>query len=256
MDYLQFHNLKAEFDSPIIVALDFPSEKHATPFIQQLNPNACKIKIGNELFTTTGRKFVESLVTQGFKVFLDLKYHDIPNTVQRACQVAADMGIWMVNVHTSGGTKMMEAAANGLANLQHKPLLIGVTILTSMDESDLKELGTHQPINEKILHLASLAQKSGLDGVVCSAHEVKQIKNQLGGAFVTVTPGIRLINSNKYDQKRIMTPKEAIQVGTDYMVIGRSITQAKNPLDIIYDINLTYQIIKQQSPIGNNIVKI
>ncbi|MBN3859840.1 orotidine-5'-phosphate decarboxylase [Neisseriaceae bacterium PsAf] len=245
MNPLQIDDFKSEFDSPIIVALDFPSEEQAITFIRRLDPSLCKIKIGNELFTTTGRKFVESLVTQGFKIFLDLKYHDIPNTVQRACQVAANMGVWMVNVHTSGGRRMMEAAANGLANLAHKPSLIGVTILTSMDESDLHELGIHKSIDQEILYLASLAQNSGLDGVVCSTHEVKQIKKQLGQSFITVTPGIRLQDTNTHDQKRIMTPKEAIEVGTDYMVIGRSITQTKNPLEIIYDIDLTCRTIQQ-----------
>ena len=162
--------------TPVIVALDFDNADATLQFVRQLNPEHCQVKIGKELFTATGRSLAESLIHQGFKLFLDLKYHDIPNTVASACKVAADMGVWMVDMHASGGRRMMEAAVEAVAGYAHKPLLIGVTVLTSMDEADAREVGIVKPIAEQVVDLATLAQASGLDGVVCSAMEAQPLR--------------------------------------------------------------------------------
>ena len=216
--------------SPVVVALDYSSAQEALRLVDQLNPDQCRIKVGKELFTSAGCNVVESLIGRGFDVFLDLKFHDIPNTCAKAVSAAADMGVWMVNVHASGGRRMMEAAAEALDKKSgSKPLLIGVTVLTSMDASDLADIGLAVSPEEQVVRLATLAESSGLDGVVCSAREVALIRQNCQAGFVTVTPGIRPSWSDSQDQKRIMTPVEAQKAGVDYMVIGRPITQSDNP---------------------------
>lgn len=225
--------------TPVIVALDFADEASTLAFVRRLDPTLCRLKIGKELFTATGRRLAENLINQGFDLFLDLKYHDIPNTVAHACKVAADMGVWMVDMHTSGGRRMMEAAANAVANHNHRPLLIGVTVLTSMQEADLAEIGLTAPISEIVEQWANLAQQSGLDGVVCSAHEAARLRQNHSEQFVLVTPGIRLnTTTNQDDQRRIMTPAEALAAGSSYLVMGRPITQADDPIAVLRQINL------------------
>lgn len=226
---------------PIIVALDFPDEAQTLAFVRQLNPQNCRLKIGKELFTASGRQLAEKLIGQGFDLFLDLKYHDIPNTVAQACRVAADIGVWMVDLHTSGGRRMMQAAAEAIANSSHRPLLIGVTVLTSMEQSDLNELGWTQPIEQIVLRQARLAQNSGLDGVVCSPLEASLLRQQLGTHFALVTPGIRPDSSEQDDQRRTMTPSQAIAAGSTYLVIGRPITRASNPAAALEAINRSLQ---------------
>lgn len=224
--------------TPVIVALDFANENETLHFVRQLDPSLCQLKIGKELFTATGRHLVEKLIHQGFKVFLDLKYHDIPNTVAQACKVAADMGVWLVDMHVSGGRRMMEAAAEALAQHTHRPKLIGVTVLTSMSESDLAEIGLPENPQDLVLKWAKLAQNSGLDGVVCSAQEASMLRQNLGDDFWLVTPGIRLdTQNNADDQRRIMTPKQALAAGSSYLVMGRPITQADNPVALLREIN-------------------
>ena len=224
--------------TPVIVALDFANEHDTLQFVRQLSPDLCQLKIGKELFTATGRQLVEKLVYQGFKLFLDLKYHDIPNTVAQACKVAADMGVWLVDMHASGGRRMIEAAANAVANQSHRPYLIGVTVLTSMEQTDLAELGYTQSPEQLVSQWAALAQQSGLDGVVCSAHEAALLRQQRGDDFLLVTPGIRLdVASNSDDQRRIMTPQQALSAGASYLVMGRPIVQAANPAAVLREIN-------------------
>ena len=214
--------------SPIVVALDFPTQEQALAMADQLDPKLCRVKVGKELYTATGPVILEQLHKRGYDVFLDLKFHDIPNTCAKAVGVAADLGVWMVNVHASGGQKMMEAARNELEKKTHKPLLIGVTVLTSMERSDLAGIGLDIEPMEQVERLAKLTQLSGLDGVVCSAREVALIRQICGKDFLTVTPGIRPEGSDVGDQKRVMTPKQAIEAGVDYMVIGRPIVQAND----------------------------
>ena len=224
--------------SPVIVALDFADEKQTLQFVRQLSPELCQIKIGKELFTATGRHLVEQLVNQGFKVFLDLKYHDIPNTVASACKIAAQMGIWMVDMHAGGGQRMMEAAAEAVSQFQQRPYLIGVTVLTSMTQTDLAQTGVDRSIDEQVMHLAKLSQQSGLDGVVCSAQEAVILRDQIGKEFLLVTPGIRLNSKSEDDQRRIMTPKEALAAGSSYLVMGRPITRSADPVLLLQQINL------------------
>ena len=224
--------------SPVIVALDFADEKQTLQFVRQLSPELCQIKIGKELFTATGRHLVEQLVNQGFKVFLDLKYHDIPNTVASACKIAAQMGVWMVDMHASGGQRMMEAAAEAVSQFQQRPYLIGVTVLTSMTQTDLAQTGVDRSIEEQVMHLARLSQQSGLDGVVCSAQEAVILRDQLGKEFLLVTPGIRLNSKSEDDQRRIMTPKDALAAGSSYLVMGRPITRSADPVLLLQQINL------------------
>ena len=224
--------------TPVIVALDFANEHDTLAFVRRLSPELCQLKIGKELFTATGRNLVEKLIQQGFKLFLDLKYHDIPNTVAQACKVAADMGVWLVDMHASGGRRMMEAAADAVANYHHRPQLIGVTVLTSMEQGDLRELGFTQTPEELVLAWAALAKDSGLDGVVCSAHEAQALRQSLGNEFLLVTPGIRLdVAGNNDDQRRIMTPQQALAAGSSYLVMGRPITQAADPIAVLQQIN-------------------
>ncbi len=218
-------------DKKIIVALDDDDPQRALNLVAKLDPALCRLKVGKNLFTRTGRKFVEDLQrSYHFEIFLDLKFHDIPNTVATAVRAAADMGVWLVNVHSSGGFKMMAAASEALAKLRNPPKLIAVTVLTSMDQDSLKEIGIERPLLEQVELLARLAQRAGLDGVVCSARETEVIKMTCGRSFLAVTPGIRPIWSAKNDQERIFTPSEALRVGADYLVIGRPITAAYDPL--------------------------
>ncbi len=222
----------------IIVALDFNQQQKALEFVSKIEPSQCRLKVGKEMFTHFGPAFVSILIKKGFDVFLDLKFHDIPNTVAKACIAAADMGVWMVNVHASGGRKMMETTVEALDNFgSQRPKLIGVTVLTSMAQNDLAEIGLDIPVAEQVMRLASLANGSGLDGVVCSAHEASMLKTRLGHDFELVTPGIRPAGSTADDQQRIMTPRDALAVGVDYMVIGRPITRSENPLQTLIEIN-------------------
>ena len=217
-------------DPKVIVALDFDTGKKALELVDQLKPDMCRLKIGKELFTRTGPQLVKHLVDKGYGIFLDLKFHDIPNTVAKACISAAELGVWMVNVHTQGGPKMMEAARDAIANYRQRPLLIGVTILTSLSDEDLHAVGLQGTAEQNVLRLTKLAESTGLDGVVCSPMEVLSLRNEVGQNFKLVTPGIRPTGSSRDDQVRVMTPKTALKAGSDYIVVGRPITQAKNPL--------------------------
>jgi len=225
-------------ENRVIVALDFPAPQPALDFVSRVSPELCRLKVGKELFTRSGPQFVEQLVKRHYDVFLDLKYHDIPNTVAAATSAACDLGVWMLNVHALGGREMMQAAREALARSSRQPLLIAVTILTSMNEAALKEVGLNGTPQQHVLHLADLAQQAGLDGVVCSALEATPLRNQCGADFRLVTPGIRPAGAAAGDQKRVMTPAAAIASGADYLVIGRPITQAENPpavLEAIYN---------------------
>lgn len=217
-------------DTPVVVALDYPSAAPALDLAAQLSPELCRLKVGKELFTRCGPGLVETLQNQGYEIFLDLKFHDIPNTVAGAVRAAAELGVWMVNVHASGGRRMMEAAAEVLAGMEHKPLLIGVTVLTSMSDQDLAELGYTESAAQRVLRLAALAADCGLDGVVCSALEAPQLRAARGSDFCLVTPGIRLAGDDAGDQRRVVTPADAIARGADYLVVGRSVTGAAEPL--------------------------
>lgn len=229
-----------QLDPKVVIALDYDNKQSALNFISQLDPTTCRLKIGKEMFTHFGPDFVKQVIDEGFDVFLDLKFHDIPNTVAKAVKAAADLGVWMVNVHASGGRRMMEAAKAILVPYGDKaPLLIAVTVLTSMDQSDLLELGIELSPAEQVKRLAILTKSSGLDGVVCSSHEASELKALLGDEFKLVTPGIRPEGSAAGDQRRIKTPKQAIDSGSDYLVIGRPITQAENPAQVLTEINAT-----------------
>lgn len=229
----------------IIVALDFSSSQEALALAQRLDPASCRLKVGKELFTAAGPALVEKLNALGFEVFLDLKFHDIPNTVAAACKAAARLGVWMLNVHALGGRRMMEAAREALEGAAHRPKLIAVTVLTSMGRDDLNELGIAGEPRETVLRLAGLAQASGLDGVVCSAQEASSLRQELGADFCLVTPGIRPANAAQDDQTRIVTPTEAIRLGSHYLVIGRPITKAADPLQVLQQINLEINGVKQ-----------
>lgn len=215
--------------SPIIVALDVADAGAALSLAARLDPTLCRVKVGKELFTRAGPAVVEQLQNAGFEVFLDLKFHDIPNTVAQALRAAADLGVWMVNVHASGGRRMLEAAANALLASRQAPLLIGVTVLTSMDQSDLDELGYRETVAERVLRLATLTASAGLDGVVCSAQEAPALRCACGDSFALVTPGIRTAGDDAGDQRRVVTPAAALALGSDYLVIGRSVTSAADP---------------------------
>lgn len=221
----------------IIVALDFDTLDAALALAKQLDPAQCRLKVGKELFTYCGPGIVEALHELGFEVFLDLKFHDIPNTVAKAVKAAADMGVWMVNVHASGGLEMMKAARAVLDTCEGtRPLLIAVTVLTSMSAEDLSQIGLQNSPEQQVQRLAALTQQAGLDGVVCSSQEASVLKDSFGKDFLLVTPGIRPQNAASGDQKRIMTPAAALQAGSDYLVIGRPITQARSPLKALADI--------------------
>lgn len=216
-------------NTPLIVALDFPSREAALALAERLDPRLCRVKVGKELFTRCGPVIVETLQERGFEVFLDLKFHDIPNTTAMAVQAAADLGVWMVNVHCSGGLRMMAACREVLERRTGtRPLLIGVTVLTSMERADLAELGLDMEPREQVLRLAALADRAGLDGLVCSAQEAVPLKTA-APRLQLVTPGIRPAGSAADDQRRILTPAEAMAAGSDYLVIGRPISQAADP---------------------------
>jgi orotidine-5'-phosphate decarboxylase len=223
--------------SKIIVALDYPDAQSAMQLVEQLVPDLCRLKVGKELFTRSGPLLVEALAARGFDVFLDLKFHDIPNTVASACQAAAELGVWMLNVHALGGERMLQAAKEGVSRAGHSPLLIAVTILTSMDETDLASVGLSGSPQDNVLRLASLAQQSGLDGVVCSSRETAVLREQLDASFRLITPGIRPAGSQADDQRRVMTPVDAIKNGSDYLVIGRPVTRADDPVGVLRTIN-------------------
>lgn len=225
-------------DPKVVVALDFNKQADALSFIDKIQPSDCRLKVGKEMFTHFGPEFVKTLSNRGFDVFLDLKFHDIPNTVAKAVSAAADLGVWMVNVHASGGQKMMEQAKLALeAYGKDSPLLIAVTVLTSMSREDLQGIGIDMDPQEHVLRLANLTKQSGLDGVVCSAMEAEMLKQNLSKDFKLVTPGIRPAGSSVDDQKRIMTPSQAVDVGVDYLVIGRPITKADDPHAVLTQIN-------------------
>ncbi len=217
----------------LIVALDFPSVDGAIAMADRLDPSRCRVKVGKELFTRGGPAVVQALGDRGFEVFLDLKFHDIPNTVAAACRAAADLGVWMMNVHALGGRKMMVAARNALDQLHNPPLLIAVTVLTSLDADDLDEVGIPLVPEQMVLRLARLAHDSGMDGVVCSARELTPLRATLPAEFLTVTPGIRPSGAAVADQKRVMSPADAIQAGASYLVVGRPVTAAEQPLQAL-----------------------
>lgn len=228
--------------SPIIVACDVASEREILNLVDSLDPKLCRLKVGKELFTFMGPKVVELIQKKGFDLFLDLKFHDIPNTVANAVKMAAELGVWMVNVHALGGQKMMEAAKNSLINFKQPPLLIAVTLLTSMSEDMAHEVGLQGSKDEIVSRLTQLVLTSGLDGVVCSANEAKLVGVQTQNRLMTVCPGIRLDMSVKNDdQTRIMTPKTALEEGATYLVIGRPITQAEDPSEALNYIISTIQ---------------
>ncbi|PJG84652.1 orotidine-5'-phosphate decarboxylase [Conservatibacter flavescens] len=225
-------------DSKVIVALDYETEHEALALVDQIDPSLCRLKVGKEMFTTLGTEFVKQLHSRGFDVFLDLKYHDIPNTVARAVRSAADLGVWMVDLHASGGLRMMEEAKRILEPYgKDAPLLISVTVLTSMEDVDLLQIGINTSPMEQVMRLARLTQRAGLDGVVCSPQEVAILREICGADFKLVTPGIRPEGSDVGDQRRVMTPSEAIQAGSDYLVIGRPITQSTTPVEVLKKIN-------------------
>ena len=223
-------------DSPVIVALDYDNAAAALGMVDALDPGLCKVKVGKELFTRCGPALVTQLVDKGFDVFLDLKFHDIPNTTARAVAAAADLGVWMVNVHASGGSRMMAAAAAQLAGMGGDTRLIAVTVLTSMGAFDLAEIGISASPASHVANLATLARSCGLDGVVCSAHEASRVRSVCGDDFLRVTPGIRPASSGSDDQVRIMTPSRALAAGSTHLVIGRPITGNANPRQSLLDI--------------------
>lgn len=229
---------RAVTDSPVVVALDYANRDNALAFVDRIDPRDCRLKVGKEMFTLFGPQFVRELQQRGFDIFLDLKFHDIPNTAAHAVKAAADLGVWMVNVHASGGARMMTAAKEALLPFgADAPLLIAVTVLTSMEASDLQDIGITATPAEHAERLARLTQQCGLDGVVCSAQEAVRFKSELGHAFKLVTPGIRPQGSDAGDQRRIMTPEQALQAGVDYMVIGRPVTQSADPAQTLQAIN-------------------
>ena len=228
-------NINTSSDSKIIVALDYADAAKAMVLVNQLDPFLCKLKVGKELFTAAGPQLVEQLIAKNFQVFLDLKFHDIPTTVKKACQAASNLGVWMLNVHASGGTSMMQAALEGVQQSAHQPYLIAVTVLTSMNQANLNETGVTRTIEDQVLALAKLTQQAGLHGVVCSALEAQLIKQYLPSDFLLVTPGIRSVSTSSGiimvdDQSRVLTPAQALLMGASYLVIGRPITQAAQPL--------------------------
>lgn len=213
----------------LIVALDFPEQAPALALARLLNPLSCRVKVGKELFTRCGPSVVEALQDLGFDVFLDLKFHDIPETVKKACRAASELGVWMLNVHALGGSRMMIAAREGVDLAARRPILIAVTILTSLGETDLLEIGLAGNAEDHVARLASLAQVAGLDGVVCSAREASLVRDRVGADFLRVTPGIRPASASLDDQVRVMTPAQALDAGSHYLVVGRPITHAADP---------------------------
>jgi orotidine-5'-phosphate decarboxylase len=221
----------------IIVALDYPGAQSALQFVNRVEPRACRLKVGQELFTAAGPQLIEQLVQRGFDVFLDLKFHDIPHTVAQACKSASKFGVWMLSVHALGGRVMLAAAREALQGFKQRPRLVAVTVLTSIKNEELGEIGVSGKLNEAVLQLAGLAHDSGLDGVVCSAQEAPDLRKQFGRKFCLVTPGIRSAGVAEDDQQRVTTPRRAMENGADYLVIGRPITQAQDPLKALQEIN-------------------
>lgn len=230
--------------SRVIVALDYPDAALALEFVDRVGPADCRLKIGKELFTRAGPQLVETLVKRGFDVFLDLKFHDIPATVGKACAAAADLGVWMMNVHALGGARMLESARTAVDTAGSKAKLIAVTILTSMDESDLQSIGLAGSPGENVERLAGLASETGLDGVVCSAQEAARLRVLLGESFLLVTPGVRPAGSSVDDQRRVMTPADAVRSGASYLVIGRPVTQSEAPAHTLLTINSELDALK------------
>lgn len=230
--------------SRVIVALDNFDQDYLLSIVDQLTPAQCRLKIGKEMFCRQGPALVRRLVDSGFDVFLDLKFHDIPNTVAQAVKAAADLGVWMVNVHACGGRRMMTDAAEALRHIEgRRPLLTAVTVLTSMDAADLAETGIAATPEEHVLRLAQLAFDCGLDGVVCSAQEASLLKSRLGRDFLLVTPGVRPVGSAAGDQRRTATPAQAVAMGSDFLVIGRPVTQALNPPAVLAAINAEIGVV-------------
>jgi orotidine-5'-phosphate decarboxylase len=221
----------------IIVALDYPDAESARRVVARLRPDLCRLKVGKELFVAAGPEFVRELVAQGYAVFLDLKFHDIPNTVAQACKAAARLGVWMMNVHAAGGPRMLTAAREAVEGLDRRPLLIAVTVLTSMGPEELDAIGVEANPEQQVLRLARLTHEAGLDGVVCSAREAPALRQSLGPDFCLVTPGIRPVGSEVGDQTRVLTPIQALRAGADYLVIGRPITQAADPVATLEQIS-------------------
>lgn len=232
----------------LLVAMDYARADDCLAMAKQLPAEHCRLKVGKELFTATGPALVERLMDLGFDVFLDLKFHDIPNTTARAVKAAANLGVWMVNVHASGGVRMMAAAREALAGFKTPPLLIAVTVLTSMDAEELAATGVTRSLDEQVLHLAQLAQTAGMDGVVCSAQEAARLKDRCGPAFQLVTPGIRPPTSSSDDQRRTMTPEAALRAGSDYLVVGRPITQASDPRAACEAIAHSIAVFQREAP--------
>lgn len=233
-------------DPRLIVSLDFADGGQALALTGKLEPARCRLKVGKELFTRCGPALVEELQKQGFSVFLDLKFHDIPATVAGACAAAADLGVWMINVHALGGERMLAAARDSLDKYRKRPLLIAVTVLTSMSDTDLRQIGIQKPVAEQVHDLVRLAATSGLDGVVCSAQEASSLRKELDRDFILVTPGIRPAGSARDDQQRIMTPAEAIRAGSDYLVVGRPITRAADPVRVLREISEEINNVKRE----------
>lgn len=233
--------------SKIIVALDFEDKVQLQQLISQLDPSQCRLKVGITLFTSMGPEWVKSLHEQGFEIFLDLKFHDIPQQVHGACFSASQLGVWMINVHALGGLAMLKAAKAAVDRaadqFKKRPLLIGVTLLTSSGPEELKQLGIQGTVEETVMRLASLCFEAGLDGVVCSAQEAAMLKAKFGKEFLCVTPGIRLPEDDKQDQQRVTTPLQAISAGSDYLVIGRSVTHAAKPLRVLQHINESIEVV-------------
>jgi len=230
-------------DPRVIVALDLTLDA-ALALSARLAPQHCRLKVGKELFTATGPVVVEKLLQRGFDIFLDLKFHDIPNTVAGACRAAAELGVWMINVHALGGSAMLDAARESIDSVRgRRPLLIAVTVLTSITDDDLPSVGIEGPLAIAAVRLARLAQASGLDGVVCSAQEAPLIRRECGQQFLLVTPGIRFQENARYDQQRVTTPAAAITAGADYLVVGRPVTQAADPVAVLAAINLDIQSV-------------
>jgi len=233
-------------NSRVIVALDYADARSATALADRLEPAACKLKVGKELFTAAGPAFIAAMTQRGFDVFLDLKFHDIPNTVAQACKVCAQMGVWMINVHALGGRAMLSAAREAIESSAIKPKLMAVTVLTSMAEPDLREVGIDASPFAEVMKLAGLAADCGLEGVVCSAHEASAIRDKFGPGFLRVTPGIRLPEDAAGDQKRVVTPQIAIESGASYLVVGRPVTRAADPLAVLARINREISIPETQ----------
>jgi orotidine-5'-phosphate decarboxylase len=230
-------------DPRVIVALDYAQAGDALSFARKVSPSQCRLKVGFELFVSAGPALVQELVEAGFGVFLDLKFHDIPNTVAAACRSAADLGVWMINVHAAGGRAMLEAAREAVDAGGERPLLIAVTVLTSLADRDLAEVGVPRAVGDQVEQLSALTADCGLDGVVCSAHEAARLRALHGPEFLLVTPGIRPSGSARGDQKRVMTPEEAVSAGSTHLVIGRPITQSEDPASTLDVINTALEAL-------------